>query len=204
MSLVISHWLYPVQVLGPGNRLGLWLQGCSRKCKGCIAPELQGNAGTEYDLNTLADTINQLIKDNKLDGITISGGEPFEQKDELLKLCSLLVADDILVYTGYSYEELKELCQSDLTASKISVIITNPYIEERNDDLPLRGSSNQEIIYLNPLYKNMYEQYLLSAVREQQFFVEENTIYHAGIPLKGQAEMIRREINNIIEGGKKE
>lgn len=202
--MVISHWLYPVQVLGPGNRLALWVQGCKRKCKGCISPELQDYNGTEYDNKSLANIVNQLMRTQKLDGITISGGEPFEQKEDLLEFCSWLSTNNILIYTGYTYQEVLSLCGEKLEKSKIGVLITNPYIEKLNDDIPLRGSSNQEIIYLNPSLRTSFENYIKSGIREQQLFVEQNTVYFAGIPRKGTAEIIRKEINKIVEGGKNE
>lgn len=194
----ISHWLYPVQVLGPGNRLALWVQGCSRRCQGCVSPELHDGNGTLYDVNVLSEIINNLIIFEHLNGITISGGEPFDQGNELLDLCSQLSTNDILVYTGYTYQELFTKYRNSLTTSNIGVIITNPYIEELNDNLPLRGSSNQEIIYLIPEVKKKYEEYLITAKREQQLFVEPTTVYIAGIPLKGNANIIRKEINNIL------
>lgn len=194
----ISHWLYPVQVLGPGNRIALWVQGCSRRCLGCVSPELQDGNGTLYNVNVLSQIINKFIISEHLTGITISGGEPFDQGTELLDLCSQLSTNDILVYTGYTYQELSSKYGDSLTTSNIGVIITNPYIEELNDNLPLRGSSNQEIIYLIPEVKKKYEEYLTTAKREQQLFVEPNTVYIAGIPLKGNANIIRKEINNIL------
>lgn len=194
----ISHWLYPVQVLGPGNRIALWVQGCSRRCQGCISPELQDDNGTLYYVNVLSEIINKIITSEHLSGITISGGEPFDQGNELLDLCSRLSTKDILVYTGYTYQELSTKYRDSLTTSNIGVLITNPYIEELNDNLPLRGSSNQEIIYLLPEVKKKYAEYLRTAKRDQQLFVEPNTVYIAGIPLKGNANIIRTEINNIL------
>lgn len=202
--MIISHWLYPVQVLGPGNRLALWVQGCRRKCQGCISPELQDYSGTNYDVNTLSIIINTLMQTHNLDGITISGGEPFDQCDDLVELCSQLSTNDILVYTGYSDDELRCIYPADLTLTKIGVIITSPYIEELNDNLPLRGSSNQEIIFLKNSLKNSYTSYLESSHREQQLFVEDNAIYFAGIPLKGHANIIRDEINKVIKGERDE
>ena len=200
--MIISHWLYPVHVLGPGSRLVLWVQGCSRRCDGCISPELQSYEGISYDVNDLSDIINNLLTFNHLNGITISGGEPFDQGDDLIKLCSRLSTNDILIYSGYSYQELQNRYNGYLASGKIGVIITNPYIDKLNDNLPLRGSSNQEIIYLNANLKNDYENYLASSIREQQLFIEPNAVYLAGIPPKGSADIIRKEIKNIIKGEK--
>ena len=200
--MVISHWLYPVEVLGPGKRLALWVQGCDRRCKNCISPELQGFEGTEYEVSRLTQILNHLISANNMEGVTISGGEPFEQADELLQLCAGLSCDDILVYTGYSWEELSEMLGDRIHGSGISVLITNPYIENLNDDLPLRGSSNQEFIFLEPEKKEEYYRYIDRKQRELQFFVEEDTVYMAGIPAMGHAETIRNVITEILKGEK--
>ena len=199
--MIISHWLYPVEVLGPGKRLAIWMQGCRRRCRNCVSPELQDFEGTEYEVPELAKICNGLIEANGLEGVTISGGEPFEQREELLRFCKELACDDILVYSGYSIEELTGLSGDRLAESGISVLITNPYIEELNDDKPLRGSSNQEIIYIDPDKKEAYLRYLEENTREQQFFVEDSTVYMAGIPGKGQSELIRDMITVIMEEG---
>lgn len=198
--MIISHWLYPVQVLGPGNRLVLWVQGCNRRCKNCISPELQMFKGTEYDVSELTQICNTFISEFNLDGVTISGGEPFDQAEELFRFCEGLLCDDILVYTGYSWEEITYLFEDQIFRSGICALITNPYVDELNDNLPLRGSSNQKIYYLNPQKKDCYYRYLENTKREQQYFVDQDTVYMAGIPDKGQAEIIRNVIRNILEG----
>ena len=144
--MFISHWLFPVTVLGPGNRLEIWTQGCSRNCEGCIAPELQGSGVIEYDVLALADEFNSIIRDNQLDGITISGGEPVEQLEDLIRLTENLDCEDILLYTGYNYEEIKD---DVLHRLSVDVVITGPYVKDLDDDRPLYGSSNQELVFLN-------------------------------------------------------
>lgn len=197
--MIISHWLYPVTTLGPGKRLAIWVQGCNRKCNGCVSPELQPYEGTQYDVFYLANIFLRLITENSLDGVTISGGEPFDQEEELLQLCSLLTGVEIVVYSGYSAKELLKNREDRIWNANIAVLITGPYIIEFDDNSPLRGSSNQEIIYRNELVSQKYINYLESNLqRKQQFFILDENVYMAGIPSTGQALLIRDKIDTIL------
>lgn len=195
----ISHWLLPVTTLGPGQRLAIWVQGCSRRCPGCVSPELQQPGGVDYPVEELAGLLNRQISLQSLDGITISGGEPFDQGDALLELCSLLDCRDILVYTGYSARELFQRYPGALENSAIGVLITGPYVEALDDDRPLRGSSNQEMLFLREELRKTYLQYLEGQVRKQQFFFRSSEVYMAGLPPAGQAQAIRDAITHIME-----
>jgi len=70
---------------GPGLRAVIWTQGCKHNCKGCHNPHTHNfNEGTEYTVNE----INQQIRNLKLHrGITLSGGDPFEQPEPLIEIC---------------------------------------------------------------------------------------------------------------------
>ncbi len=195
----ISHWLYPVHVLGPGSRLVLWTQGCSRHCKGCVSPEFRPSGGTDYPVEELSKELNTILRRDALQGVTISGGEPFEQAEDLFALCHSLACDDILVYSGWTYTEICRQFSMELPHSGIGVLITGPYVEELNDNLPLRGSSNQEIVFLRPDLRAAYDQYLQTGSREQELFVSTDHVYLAGIPEKGTAEAIQQEIEKILQ-----
>lgn len=111
----IARILSPVHSLGPGDRVCLWTQGCKKRCKGCISPELQPYSGNEIDEDLLAKILIQVARKNNCTGITISGGDPLEQSQALLKLLTLLrnEFDDILVYTGFELQDIQDvrLCQ---------------------------------------------------------------------------------------------
>ena len=103
----IDRLLYPVHSLGPGNRLGIWVRGCKKRCFNCANPELQFfNPKSEISMPIIKDTICEIGE--KFDGITITGGEPFCQAKELLDLITFIleITDDILVFTGYSKDEI--------------------------------------------------------------------------------------------------
>jgi len=186
----IGRILYPVKVLGPGQRLGIWTAGCGRNCPGCCSPELKyADPGREISVGMLRFLIWDIIKDNPVDGITISGGEPMDQAEELGDLISILKiwSDDILVYTGYTLEELKARKdpQTDRVLSQITCLIDGPFQENLSDCAPLRGSGNQRILLLDQKYGPKYRTYLESADRrDAQIFVTEDGIAMAGLPMK--------------------
>ncbi|MBQ3005211.1 MAG: radical SAM protein [Clostridia bacterium] len=163
----IDRLLFPVTALGPGNRLVLWTKGCSRHCKNCANPELWDSKNAkEYSPENIFNIIKNIDEKTPIDGVTISGGEPFEQIDDLLILLEMLktITDDIIVFTGYTFEELKRNFSSEEVEEiqeLISVLIDGEYKHELNDnESSLRGSTNQNIIFFDESKKEKYSEYL--------------------------------------------
>lgn len=182
----VARILYPVRVLGPGNRVGIWLCGCSRACKGCSNPELW-ECKPEYEASPVEiyRLIKRVVDSHTIDGFTISGGEPMDQATSLAELIKLIseISDDILVYTGYHIEELRAGCDpaTDDVLNNVSVLIDGPYFEEQNDNSLLRGSSNQRIHLLNKKYENRYRGYLAEAHNQIQNFITSDGVVSVGI-----------------------
>lgn len=133
---------------GKGLRLVLFMQGCSRHCTGCHNPSTWNkDKGFKIDEKAI---VEMLVSNPLIDGITISGGEPFEQYNELLELILAVrcfTDKDIWVYTGYKYEELLENPYYSEILKYIDVLVDGPYIEEqRTLSIPFKGSYNQRII----------------------------------------------------------
>jgi len=109
MFLNIYYIAPQTSVLGPGMRFALWLQGCKKRCVGCIAADAQSGQG---DVVSVEDIFSQIIATPRITGITISGGEPFDQSESLSALIKLLKAQtglDIIIFTGYLYSNLRAL-----------------------------------------------------------------------------------------------
>lgn len=191
----IGKILFPITSLGPGMRLGIWVQGCLRFCKGCSNPELQiFDKTTDISVQAIYDSTMTL----KFNGITISGGEPFIQEHELKELVELYIKagfDDILIYTGYTIEELKNRRNSDIDyiLSHISVLIDGPFVESLVDDVPLRGSSNQRVIILNQKYEEAYKK-ILKQEKKVDIFQFENETHFIGIPFKNYDEIYKKYV----------
>ncbi len=167
--MIIERLLSPVHSLGPGERVCLWTRGCSKNCPGCISPELQNPEGNNADERILAQILIQVAKAGGCDGLTVSGGDPFEQPESLLLLLSLVREHfkDILVYTGYTLEEIKKgkaLEAGIRCLEYIDVLIDGRYVKAKNrPDCILRGSTNQKIHFLNDENKkrsSLYEEYM--------------------------------------------
>lgn len=189
----IDRVFYPTLTLGYGARVGIWTIGCPRRCRGCSNPELQDSAPAKDiavpSLMRIIESISEPIS-----GITITGGEPFFQVRELSQLVIAFrqgFGDDIMLYSGYTLGELRSQGNPyiDLILNNIAILIDGPYHDELNDDLGLRGSSNQTIHILNA----KFEQRRLSleqGSRQVQNIYFENTVFSIGIPLKSFRQKI--------------
>lgn len=177
--MYVARVLYPVEVLGPGKRVGIWFCGCPRRCKGCSNPELWEFQNRYYTSPQLVcDLIKQIAQDHPIDGFTITGGDPLYQANDLQQLIVLLraISEDILVYTGYS---LNEISADHLNG--IAVLIDGEYIESRNNNCILRGSDNQSIHILDGGLRERYNNYLLSTENQIQNFITSDGVISVGI-----------------------
>ena len=181
----IDRIYYPVKTLGYGDRIGIWTVGCTHHCHKCSNPELW-DPDQSKDIST--DRILECIKQvDNADGITITGGDPFLQASELAKLVAEIQRigyKDILVYTGYKFEDLLNKGEDEkFILDNIAVLIDGPYIDELNDNKSIRGSSNQRILVLNPEFKKRYAN-ADSWKRETQIITNNNNIQAIGLPLR--------------------
>ena len=187
-----AHW--PVTVLGPGRRIGLWVQGCSIGCKGCVSqdtwPADPAKAIAIDDLVAWCKRVTQ----GAFDGVTISGGEPFDQPLALGGLLQGLRAwrrkaaldFDILCYSGYPLKTLEH--KHPKTLALLDAIVPEPYA----DALPLgpvwRGSSNQPLVLLSDRGRARYAKYVSMAAdadKRMQVAVEGGRVWMIGIPERG-------------------
>lgn len=182
----IARILYPVKVLGPGNRVGFWLCGCSRACKGCSNPELWVQR-PEYEIEPeqVFILVKEIATKHEIDGFTVSGGEPMDQPKELARLLKLImpISDDILIYTGYQIEELiaRKAKWTDFILQNAAVLIDGSYIEGLNDNSILRGSSNQRVHILNDQLRDRYQSFFAEAHNQIQNFTTADGIVSVGI-----------------------
>lgn len=185
MNISVSRIHFPITALGPGKRVGIWFQGCSLRCKGCLSPDT-------WQVKTSQLTVRQLLAQLRewlpfADGVTISGGEPFEQPEALLALVSEIKQQfqgDILVYSGYEWSAIKD--QVEQMSPYIDALISEPFKVELPQTLMLRGSDNQQLHCLTPLGMTLFEQYQRTVTSEDKkldlAFDEKGRLFLAGIP----------------------
>lgn len=151
MQMRIAGIVQDSIVDGEGIRLTVFVQGCPHHCPGCHNPETHDfNGGRMVDTSEI---IGMIDSNPMLDGVTLSGGEPFCQSEE----CKI-IADaaherglNVWCYTGYTCDELMKFGDPyDIALlGSIDVLVDGRYMEEqRTLELPFRGSRNQRIIVL--------------------------------------------------------
>ncbi len=199
-KLYLSRLHYPVTALGPGNRIGIWFQGCSLRCPGCISADTWTKNKGETDVNSVFKILEPWLL--KADGITISGGEPFEQPSALRHLLLKLhdrFEGDILVYTGFEFDQISNWF-NDHHTPLIDSIITGPYQLDQPQTMSLRGSDNQQLHYLTDLGRRRFQPYHLTNKSQQpsldMMFDEDGSIWFAGIPHKGDFEKLSTLLQN--------
>ncbi len=151
MTVLRIHklWKGHCSLLGPS--LYVWVQGCPRRCAGCFNQAALAEDGPATELTPA----NIAAGWEPPNGLVLSGGEPFSQAEGLAELCRLVRGHfsetPILVYTGYRLEELLVQERKDWLAllQQIDVLVDGPYIEERQTNLALVGSDNQQIYFLS-------------------------------------------------------
>ncbi|MFJ3527544.1 4Fe-4S single cluster domain-containing protein [Streptomyces sp. NPDC090132] len=174
MRIELSGTHFPLETLGPGRRLGIWLQGCPLACAGCMSRHTWAPHGGEpVDVETLLDLWRAALADGA-EGLTVSGGEPLDQPvalAELLRGAARLrsahprhgsAADglpaDLLVYTGYEESELDAVRHAALAHA--DAVVTGRFRISEPTRLVWRGSANQRLAPRTALGRIRYAPHL--------------------------------------------
>lgn len=138
---------------GPGIRFVVFTQGCSHNCKGCHNPQTHDYGGGTVE--TISSIIDKVKSNPLLDGITLSGGEPFDQAEA----CAIIATEvrklglNVIAYSGYLFEQLFDMAKTDTgindLLNNVDILIDGPFVQaKKNLLLHFRGSENQRIIDL--------------------------------------------------------
>lgn len=138
---------------GPGFRVTVFVQGCPHHCPGCHNPESHDPAGGK--LWTLDEIEARFTGNPLLDGITLSGGEPFDQPAACAEVARRAHQKGLNVwtFTGYLYEDLLEKAAADedigALLAQTDVLVDGPFLlDQRSLDLLYKGSRNQRLIHM--------------------------------------------------------
>ena len=186
-----------VQGLGPGERVVIWLRGCTRRCKGCIAPELWEH-GEPTAISEVVGYLSAELPGHT--GLTVSGGEPMQQPEALLELINQLRQSlpelEVMVYSGYTLEELREL--SDVhrqILDIIDILVDGAFEIDNTDTLQWRGSDNQRLILLSERAQTNYAQADVAWPEQRPIQVQMCSAMEyriIGIPKRGSIEQYRK------------
>lgn len=185
------HW--PVTVLGPGRRVGIWVQGCSIECPGCVSrdtwpPMSRSDRIPVAELTARIDALVDGGAAAPVDGITLTGGEPLDQADALDGLLGALrswldrrgaPSADLLVYTGYEESRAREFAPGAFELA--DAVIAGPYRSAR-PGTRWWGSGNQRLITRDDGTAARYRSMLREAPSELQVAVEQGQVFIIGVP----------------------
>jgi len=136
---------------GPGIRFAVFVQGCPHHCPGCHNPQTHDpEGGYDCELQKILDAFD---KNPMLRGITLSGGEPFDQAERLLPLAKAIVerGKDVVAFSGYTFEELMKKSEQTPAVKELlslcCLLIDGRFVlAERDLTLRFRGSRNQRLL----------------------------------------------------------
>lgn len=137
---------------GQGNRVTLWLSGCSHHCPGCHNPQTWAfHSGREFT-EEAKEKLFEILSLPYVDGVTLSGGDPLDSAAELLPLVHEIreryPEKNIWLYTGYEEEEIKDNpLFMDVVKAGVDIVVVGRFIlSQKTTTLPFRGSTNQKIL----------------------------------------------------------
>lgn len=196
MDAAVSRLHFPVTTLGPGRRVGLWLQGCSIRCPGCISVDTWEPRVGLVPLEDLLDRLGGMAAN--ADGLTVSGGEPMDQPEILavvLQRWREISDSSTLVFTGREYEEVSRWLVEN--PELVDAMITGPFRSDLPQTLALRGSDNQRLHVLTARGEEFldFERPATAAdLRLDVMFDAAGDAWLAGIPARGDLRRLRRAL----------
>ncbi|AST90915.1 MULTISPECIES: 4Fe-4S single cluster domain-containing protein [Sutcliffiella] len=177
MEVILHRFLPYTTSEGPGKRACIWVQGCPIHCKGCGVPwTWNPNKGTPTSVELLWEEILKSKHEHDIEGITLLGGEPFEQAEALSVLAKRAQAASlsVMTFSGYYKEQLTEMNKpgwEDLL-SATDLFIDGPFeIDKPDKDRPWIGSTNQRIHFLTDRYKSI-ENSLKAIPNRLEFYIK--------------------------------
>jgi anaerobic ribonucleoside-triphosphate reductase activating protein len=193
----LSAVVFPVRNLGPGNRLGVWFQGCGIKCPGCMSMDTWNHSsGITATTQSVLDSIKP-EEGLSLDGLTVSGGEPFEQVAALLELIvgfrDRFPVGDVLVYSGLDASTLRT--QYSMLLSQTDAVVAGPFVEAEHGTDHWRGSGNQELLVMSERAETAIVPWVKAQSQSSlSLSVHGEAVQLIGIPRVGELARIRTSL----------
>jgi anaerobic ribonucleoside-triphosphate reductase activating protein len=138
--------------MGPGRRLAIWMQGCRKRCLGCVNPDFLPLR--HQQLMTSEDLLARLDAAPGVEGVSLSGGEPILQAAALIPFLAAVHDRNLSVicYTGYDLTELigegAPRALSDFLA-EVDLLIAGPFRQDLPRAGPFLESANQRLHFLS-------------------------------------------------------
>ena len=199
MELWLNRILKETKTEGFGNRFCIWMQGCSIHCSGCANQHMWPfNVGEKVQVECL---VSDIVNTRSIEGITLLGGEPLDQKEAVAQLVEAVKRQglSVILFTGYLYDDLKksrDICVQRILRN-IDLMIDGPFIENKLDfSRPWMGAEKQKYIFLTDKYS---EKDLVDIKAKSQYEVR---IYPDGsVKINGMGDLKKIRKFLKVDGG---
>ena len=156
MSHVLRlHHCQPLsEVNGPGKRFVIWTQGCPINCPECFNPETHSSTGG-YLKSATDLSVEIQTQSTRIEGVTLSGGEPLLQISAVIQLLSILKSRtklSTLLFTGYEWEMVQTMPRVEDLTRYLDVLIAGRYIHSKRKAFNLIGSTNKSLHFFSSRY----------------------------------------------------
>ena len=197
MNWRLNQIQYPIYNLGAGKRIGIWTQGCTLACEGCVNQTLWSKRGGASV--SVLDVFNWIAEfGGDFDGVTISGGEPFQQYEPLIAFLHLVKTRtnlDVYCFSGYTLSELDKLFPDKLFYRYVDFLVDGRYVKELHENRNLCGSSNQTIYRIVDGIAFKQDE-PVSPPKWSVHLSREKRIYMAGIPKKDELKHLSATLSD--------
>ncbi len=154
LALRVAQVVSRTESEGPGWRFALWVQGCSLRCRGCCNPEMfPSEGGVLEDPKKLAERAGR----SDVEGVTLLGGEPFEQAEACGVFASRArsLGLSVMVFSGYTREQLEGRAEGRALLEACDLLVDGRFERDRLDgSRRWIGSTNQRLHFLSARYSN--------------------------------------------------
>ena len=176
----IHNYIETSKANGPGCRFVIWTQGCSIRCDGCFNPSTH-EFSTNKEVKT-SEIVDLILSCDNIEGITISGGEPLDQFEEVLQLVKEVKKKtnlSIVIYSGYESTEILGTFPKKKIIDYIDVLISGKFKKNNVSKLGNIGSANQKHIFITDRY-NINDFMSLNCI--EYLVSDDGTIHKTGFP----------------------
>ena len=194
----LARVVAPVRVLGPGSRVGIWVQGCRLACEGCASMDTWDPAsGQAVPAAALAEQVLSLFTSVAPDGVTITGGEPTDQGDALTELVTALRRErpdlDVCLFTGRAESAATTLAPGLVALA--DCLVAGPYRPDRPRVNALVATDNQTISFRDAGVRDRYEAWLAQDDSPRlQVVADDRDVFLFGMPMAGDLNRFREAL----------
>jgi anaerobic ribonucleoside-triphosphate reductase activating protein len=184
---------------GPGKRSVIWLQGCSILCRDCWNPAFLSHSVN--NMMNIEEIFQKITNSSSIEGVSILGGEPFDQAEGLWELIQLIRKTNlsIMLWSGYTINYLKkQISLGERILKNIDILVDGPYIASRKKNLKWRGSENQHVYFLTNRYKHL-ENEINKESREFEILFRNGSVMLTGDPSEAIIQVFNDAIKNITQ-----